>query len=169
MTVVAALVVLFALSKVLLEKRDFAEYSPAALPKGASITTSDYYLLRNKSIFPSYLKHLNINLSLPNSWISEYKTYPYFEHTCQGNTGGEVCKVMTSPRGQQYQLVKAADTYANQTIYEVSFVKNDTAIWSTMRTTTGNFDNQDWGKFVDSFKPTSIRPNRTIHGSAQGP
>lgn len=166
---VVVLAGLFALGRYLVEKRDFTEYSPTALPKGISLTTSDYYLLNKNSLFPDYIKHLNLNLSLPNSWISESKTPPFFNHTCAENIAGESCKVLTSPKGQQYQITTGEDVRANQTGYEISFIKGGTAIWTTMRTPTGQLDNQDWGTFVDSFVMATTKPTRVIHGSAKGP
>ena len=60
----------------------FQEYRASVLPAGLHTTDGEFYVLHNSSLFPSFDKHINVNLNVPNSWIAEWKSDGHLTNPC---------------------------------------------------------------------------------------
>ena len=148
----------------------FQEYKPSYLPSGLTATNGNFDVLHGKGVLPSFSKHINVNLSAPNSWLAEWKSHGSLTNPCSDFPDDKGCNTYTTKHGQRYQLsVNTDSTTGLPTYYAVRFIKNETEIWITVRDFKKNIDTTEWGKVVDSFQAGHYDGLATIHGSASGP
>jgi len=147
----------------------FQEYKPSVLPAGLHTTGGEFYVLRNKSFLPSFDKHINVNLNIPNSWLAEWKSDGHLTNPCSDFPDETDCHNFVSTKGQHYQLSggpisEQPGSYA----YDLRFIKNSTEIWITV-SPKQNITPGTWNSVVDSFQPGHYSELKEIYGSSSGP
>jgi hypothetical protein len=144
----------------------FEEYKPTQLPSGIATTNTQYSApITNQDIdsfgafiAPVYYMTLVINLSLTNSWISEYAYSGDLNSWCAqeyGTTG--TCATYQTALHQPY--LNGVVLASKQIVQDVYFHKNNTAIWMTLRGYPTKISQASWSNIIDSFQPTHYNPS----------
>ncbi len=148
---------------------DFQEYKPVLLPVSIETKNGEFYVLRNKGLLPSFDKHINVNLNLPNSWLAEWKSNGHLTNPCSDFPDETNCHNYVTPMGQHFQLAGGAiPSQTSAYEYDVRFIKNDTEIWITI-SPKQIITVATWNSVVDSFQHGHYSGLKVIRGSSSGP
>lgn len=146
----------------------FQEYKPAGLPAGLTVRSVDLNVQRYPGLWPSFNRFINLNLSRPNSWITENKSdgQAFYDGWCR-NYGQKDCGQHRTPGGQDYLLTKAVSS-TSETVQEAYFIKGGTSIDVNIRG-YADIPVKEWSDMVDSFQPAHYDHPTIIRGSTRGP
>lgn len=144
---------------------DFQAYAPQTLPSGLRITERSVDIWSSKTNPFKSKKILSYRFAESKGYISQtYKSdYTSQVVTCDRNVVNQSCKILKTPKGQEYKIELTSWRDQELSSQTVRWFKNNTYIWLSLNSNVQALSEGEINQTIDSFSPVTYNNLKTDH------